>query len=408
MLCQFSVKNYKSFRDEMILDMQAASISEHLEQLIHQEDGQEFLPVSVIYGPNGGGKSNVLEAIFAMAAKVLLPVYAARQNDPRILRLTITKIRPFLFSEKTKKSETEFTVFFRTKKAEYRYILHVLNDNITYEKCDRIKKETNRKSALFERTANQCSLKGEIAHLRISDGVSDQLPLLSYLAITYNSNEIIKDIIGWFDEGLGFLDYADPLIESHINVIMQDKLKILFLKMLREMDIHIEDFRVVEENDTIKELYTIHKNDKYNEELTLSEESEGTRKIFHILPYIISGLEYGRTLLVDELDAKLHPVLIKYIIQLFTNPDINKQGAQLIFTSHDLTTMNSELFRRDEIWFVAKGIDENSKLYSLVEFKDEEGSSVRKDAKFDKQYLEGRYGADPYLQKIIDWSVEHA
>ena len=77
----------------------------------------------------------------------------------------------------------------------------------------------------------------------------------------------------------------------------------------------------------------------------------------------------------------------------------------MIFTSHDLSTMNSEMFRRDEIWFVAKGRSQNSKLYSLVEFKNDKGETVRKDARFDKQYLEGKYGADPYLRKIIDWGA---
>ena len=106
---------------------------------------------------------------------------------------------------------------------------------------------------------------------------------------------------------------------------------------------------------------------------------------------------------IDELDAKIHPVLLKYLIMMFGNMKKNKKGAQLIFTSHDLSTMNSEVFRRDEIWFVAKGKCQNSKLYSLVEFKNKKGESVRKDAKFDKQYLEGKYGADPYLKRIIDW-----
>ena len=80
---------------------------------------------------------------------------------------------------------------------------------------------------------------------------------------------------------------------------------------------------------------------------------------------------------------------------------INKHGAQLIFTSHDLSTMNNEVFRRDEIWFVAKGNNQNSKLYSLVEFKTGNGEVVRKDAKYDKQYLEGKYGADPYLKNVV-------
>ncbi len=97
--------------------------------------------------------------------------------------------------------------------------------------------------------------------------------------------------------------------------------------------------------------------------------------------------------------------LLRYMIMMFNNMKINKYHAQLIFTSHDLSTMNSDIFRRDEIWFVAKGNHQNSKLYSLVEFKNERGESVRKDAKFDKQYLEGKYGADPYLRKIIDWGM---
>ena len=96
-------------------------------------------------------------------------------------------------------------------------------------------------------------------------------------------------------------------------------------------------------------------------------------------------------------------MLLDYIINLYTNKEINKNGAQLIFTSHDLSTMNGTNFRRDEIWFVAKGIEQNSVLYSLVEFKTKDGTSVRKDAKYNKQYLEGKYGADPYLKKIIDW-----
>ena len=110
---------------------------------------------------------------------------------------------------------------------------------------------------------------------------------------------------------------------------------------------------------------------------------------------------------IDELDAKIHPVLLKYVIMLFNNMEINRKGAQLIFTSHDLSTMSNEVFRRDEIWFVAKGNNQNSKLYSLVEFKTGNGEVVRKDAKYDKQYLEGKYGADPYLRRIIDWRTAH-
>ena len=138
------------------------------------------------------------------------------------------------------------------------------------------------------------------------------------------------------------------------------------------------------------------------------DESSGTQKLFGLLPFIAASLLTGTALVIDELDAKIHPVLLRHIIMMFNDMNINRRKAQLIFTSHDLSTMNSEVFRRDEIWFVAKGNAQNSKLYSLVEFKNEKGESVRKDAKFDKQYLEGKYGADPYLRKIIDWGKVNA
>ena len=171
------------------------------------------------------------------------------------------------------------------------------------------------------------------------------------------------------------------------------------------MDLDIEDFRVEKREAGDIQVFTKHNVDGSTYEINLSEESSGTKKLFGLLPFIAESLTKGTTLVIDELDAKIHPVLLKHIIMLFNDIEINRHGAQLIFTSHDLSTMNSEVFRRDEIWFVAKGNEQNSKLYSLVEFKNPDGTSVRKDAKFDKQYLEGKYGADPYLRKIIDWSV---
>ena len=102
--------------------------------------------------------------------------------------------------------------------------------------------------------------------------------------------------------------------------------------------------------------------------------------------------------------SKIHPVLLRYLIDLFSNPDINRRNSQLIFTSHDLSNMTNEVFRRDEIWFVAKGIDRGSILYCLADFKTENGK-VRNDAVYAKQYLEGKYGADPYLQRIINWET---
>lgn len=407
MLCQFTVKNYKSIRDEVTFDMQAAAISEHEDRVIKDKDGEQFLPVSAIYGPNGGGKSNVLEALHTLAAKILRPLYATGDNDDRVFFQKKLLIEPFAFSEETKKAPTEFEIFFRTGTAEYRYILHVKRDIVIYESLDRIKLDTRRRSALFERDKD-IMLKGIFSKLKISDELSVTLPLLSYLGITYKKNEVVKDVLEWFEYGIDFLNYGNPIEELRMAVSNSEEVKQLMLEMIQEMDLDIVDFRVVEdENDRI-DVYTKHMLEEYEAELNLSEESSGTKKLFGLMPFIADSLLKGTTLVIDELDAKIHPVLLRHIIMMFNDIDINKKKSQLIFTSHDLSTMNSEVFRRDEIWFAAKGNAQNSKLYSLVEFKNEKGESVRKDAKFDKQYLEGKYGADPYLRRIIDWGKVNA
>ena len=405
MLCQFTVKNFKSIRDEVTFDMQAAAISEHENRIIKDKDEELYLPVSAVYGPNGGGKSNVLEALHSMVMKVLRPLYATSNNEEIAIKMKKLVIEPFAFDEETRNEPTEFELFFRTEMAEYRYKLIVKKEIIEYERLDRIKLETGRKSALFERDKDEITLKGAFARLKTSDELSDTLPLLSYLGITYRKNEVVQDVLDWFDEEIDFLNYGNPMQELRMAVSKSEDVKRLMLQMIQEMDLDIVDFRVEEkENDRI-EVFTKHVVDEYEAELNLFDESSGTKKLFGLLPFIAKSLLKGTTLVIDELDAKIHPVLLKYLIMTFSNMEKNKKGAQLIFTSHDLSTMNSEVFRRDEIWFVAKGNRQNSKLYSLVEFKNKKGESVRKDAKFDKQYLEGKYGADPYLRKIIDWGT---
>ena len=408
MLCQFTVKNFKSIRDEMTFDMQAAAISEHEDRVIKDRDGELYLPVSAIYGPNGGGKSNVLEALHTLASKVLRPLYATDDNNDRPFQMRKILIEPFAFGEKEKEAPTEFELFFRTKTAEYRYILTVKKDIVLYERLDRVKFDTGRRSALFERSSEGIELKGAFARLKISDELSETLTLLSYLGITHKKNEVVNDILNWFEYGIDFLNYGDPIQELGMAIATSEDVKTLFLEMIQEMDLDIVNFRVEEKENERIEVYTKHIVDDYEFELNLSEESSGTKKLFGLLPFIANSLVSGTTLVIDELDAKIHPVLLRRIIMMFNDMKINQHGAQLIFTSHDLSTMNSEVFRRDEIWFVAKGNRQNSKLYSLVEFKNEKGESVRKDAKFDKQYLEGKYGADPYLRKIIDWGKINA
>ena len=405
MLTQFTVKNYKSIKDEITFDMQAVAISEHTERVIKTKNNENILPVAAIYGPNGGGKSNVLQAFYALQLKVILPLYATEGDGTDKIHTNNYEIVPFAFDEKSKNSPTEFEVYFLTDKAEYRYILHVKKEKIVYENLSMRKVETNRVTEIFERKDGQISMGDGFGKLKVSQEISDTLPLMSYLGITYRKNEVIDDCIGWFRNGLRILNYGNPKQELRLAIANSAEIKNLILDMIKEMDLDIVDFRVEKRDTGDIQVFTSHKIENEIYEINLSDESSGTKKLFGLMPFIVESLIKGSTLIIDELDAKIHPVLLKHLIMLFTDLKKNKHGAQIIFTSHDLSTMNREVFRRDEIWFVAKGNEQNSKLYSLVEFKMQDGSSVRKDAKFDKQYLEGKYGADPYLKKIIDWSV---
>ena len=408
MLCQFTVKNYKSIRDEVTFDMQAAAISEHKDRIIKDVDGELYLPVSAIYGPNGGGKSNVLEAINTLVAKILRPIYATADTEGHAFLQKRIIVEPFAFLEEYRESPTEFELFFRTDSAEYRYILHVKRDVVIYERLDRVKLETGRRSALFTRDENGVDLKGAFARLKVSDDLSKTLAVLSYLGIAYKENAVVKDVLNWFEFGIDFLNYGNPMQELRMAISSSEEVKHLMLDMIQEMDLDIVDFRVEEKENDMIEVFTKHRVDDVETELELADESSGTKKLFGLLPFIAASLITGTTLVIDELDAKIHPVLLRHIIMMFNNMEINTHKAQLIFTSHDLSTMNNDVFRRDEIWFVAKGKAQNSKLYSLVEFKDAKGGSVRNDEKYDKRYLEGRYGADPYLQTIIDWGKVNA
>ncbi len=411
LLCQFSVKNYKSFREEVTLDLQATNITEHEEEIIiDPSDNERFLPLAAIYGPNGGGKTNIISALSSLVTKVMKPICAAcdKKECSESMRKGGHSI-PFKFSTITINQPTEYELFFRTKQAEYKYNLNIKDELIFYESL--YKRNLNGKKIIevfVREPKNNKEVKLNKTIFKNIDitGITETLPLLSYLGITRKETGIISDIFRWFEGGIAIINYGNPASEIKIPISKSKKVKELTLKMIKEMDIDIENYRIEDENKDSVKVYTKHIINNFEQELNLLEESNGTIKLFGLIPFISDSIILGSVLVVDELDTKLHPKLLEYIVKLYRNPKINTKCAQLIFTSHDLMTMNSELFRRDEIWFTAKNNEQASQLYSLVEFKKENGKPPRKDEKYGKQYLEGRYGADPYLKRMINWE-EH-
>ena len=410
MLCQFTVKNFRCFADDITLDMQATNITENKESVIVDSDGAQFLPLAVLYGPNGAGKSTVILALSALHNKIMRPVYAAEGKDYGVDDIK-QGIAPFKFSEPIQNEATSFELFFRTSFYEYQYRITVKDESVLSESLSRKRIMGKNYICIFTRTNDFLTLQSSLRDYKIAN-LSPKIPLMSYLAITYKENPIVKDVFNWFERQLSV--FLFPSTDSTTAKLMASfissselKIKKKVLDMMAEMGIDVTDYRIEKEANQIR-LFTTHVVSKHPYELEFEYESDGTIKLFFILPFIVLNLMNGGTFAIDELDSKLHPKLLQYIISLYNDPKKNPKKAQLIFTSHDISTMNEENFRRDEIWFVAKGNDERSNLYSLVEIKQSDGTFVRKDAKYSKQYLEGRYGADPYLQKIIHWEDFYA
>ncbi len=412
MLSQFSFSNYKSFKKETFLDFTAEAIKEHEKSVIKDKtDGERFLPVIAIYGPNGGGKSTVLEALIHLDILLLRPFIMSqiRNNaefESLFKRFSEAEIKEkyHKFDSKCKDLPISFDIMFRTNGKQYKYQFSYMHNQIIEENlyCLKIgEKDTN---IIFERSVNKCVLGEDLEDIPV-EKIRSSMPLLVHVATNYDI-EPIGDVISWF-ANMNFLDYDNPKREKKIVLPSKKRERIKMFEMLQKMDINICDIR--EEKDLDGKVVGIYVKHIIENgivyEIPFEEESSGTRKLFSCLTKIMDCLKEGTLLIADELDAKLHPKLLQYIIGLFTDSKSNRKGAQLLFTSHDITTMSPEVFRRDEIWFCALNPQNASKLYSLVSFKKENGQIPRNDEAYGKQYLEGRYGADPYIRKILNWEA---
>ncbi|NBI89093.1 ATP-binding protein [Lachnospiraceae bacterium] len=415
MLCQFSFGNYKAFKNEAVLDFIAEPIKEHKKSLIIDSiDNEKFIPIISIYGPNGGGKSTVLEALNFLRLYILQTIILVKLQDdndkygPLIANFSkeSSRERYHKFEPECKNQPTHFDIMFRADGTQFKYQLSLLQNKIMEENLYSQTVGEESISLIFERSEKECILGEAVDDIAV-ERVSNTMPLISHIAINYDV-ELIDKAIHWF-LNIDSINYDDPKKEHYIRIPKSNSEKQKMFEMLCAMDIQIKDIRIEKDLDgNIKNIYMKHllENGKIYE-IPFSEESSGTRKLFSFLANCISCLDKGSLIIADELDAKLHPKLLQFIIELFTNPDSNKKGAQLLITSHDIATMTPKVFRRDEIWLCARNPLGASKLYSLISFRKENGLQPRNDEVYGKRYLAGYYGADPYIQNVLDWSIEN-
>ena len=400
MLCQFSFKNFMSYKDETIFDLQAEQLNEFSDSVIEFDGVSNLLPVSVIYGPNGGGKTNLLKALSCLISLVTKPIEDLEKTRSNLILQQSMSCEPFSLDADSKNEPTEFNIYFRTQKNEFRYYIAVKNDIIVSEVLHRRSLGGKKTAIIFEREEGDIILGASINKARVSKDVNPKMPYLSFLAITYNFH-VIAEVQTWFESCI-IRNYANPIVEHNIMLSEDEQFKSNFIHALNDMGIDVSNYRYDKDAKQIFLSRTVHDNEF---ELPFPVESDGTRKVFAALPVLMLALNQGRLVIIDELDAKLHPKLLRYIISLFTNREINKNGAQLLFTSHDMSTLKNDVFRRDEIWFAALNNEHSSEIYSLYEIRREDGSRINATASYDKQYLEGRYGADPYLRSMMNWEV---
>ena len=417
MLLQFYFSNYRSFEGEGILDMRASGSNE-LSSHIRNTLNEKVLPVTAIYGANASGKSSVFEAFQFMTWCVLESLSFSDDNKKNPYKL---KVDSFKFSESREKP-SEFEINYIDKKGKkelyYNYGFKIDNSGILEEYLASNTKTGVKRNEdytyIFKRERNQklyldSSIEKFRENLEIS--LKDKTLLVS-LGAKLNIDEFIR-VRTWFinTEVINFSNSLyGALLENILpnNIIESEEVRknlVSFINSFDDsiIDIEVEKISAIDENDKDNyRVFTIHKSDKGTStaRISMNEESSGTKKMFSLYQTLLDVLEKGGVFFADELDIKLHPLLIRNILLTFTDKEKNSNNAQLIFTTHNTIYMDMDLLRRDEIWFVEKdnGV---SKLYSLDDITNEKGEKVRKDSNYEKHYLLGNYGAIPNLKNLL-------
>ncbi len=403
MLIQFNFKNFKSFRDDVSLDFSATSIKEYNDRVI-KIGNEKILPVSAIFGANAHGKSNVIEAFQYMDFYVRKSFGFSENKNNQFQKPT-----PFLFDEDTVDSESHFEVYFiddDDNAKTYNYGFTISKEGVNEEWLNYKAKSARTYTKIFYRNEKENVLELDKIPKKSRENIKIALGRKA-LVVSLGAMlqiDIFKHIMNFFDNNI-FANFGDSFEDSLLSSNLpegfknNEEVRKNVVDYLSAFDDSIIGFEVEEDAQT-QPVYSIHKmvdSDK-TVKMPLESESAGTLKMFSLYPFLNYILKTGGVLVIDELNSKLHPLLVRAFLITFLNPKINKNHAQILFTSHDAWQLSSNGLRRDEIWFVEKDSKGISTLYSLADFVDEEGSKIRKDANYEKNYLLGKYGAVPTLK----------
>lgn len=426
MLIEFKFGNFRSFRDEAVLSMEAMGLG-RLKNCLISYNSMKLIPSVAIYGKNGGGKSNVIRA-FWLAVQFIKNAQRTQHENAKI------PVKPFLLNDYSKDEPTFFEFAYVLDNVKYIYGFSATKEKIFSEYLYHSPK--GQKATVFTRTEQKFTFTEEKAKRKLISETVAPNQLFFSVACTMNDADCMR-AMKWFRDYVFFSrDYAD--IPEQLLEYSNDKNMLAAISgYAKAADLGIEkmefefkdevvkDFESeknipeeirfaltafmqnLKENSNISEIGLqksevratsyhngINKNGiKTSFTLDLSDESDGTRKLMSIAPAIESVLNNGGIVLVDELEKELHPMLVNYIVAKFQSKTSNPNGAQLIFTTHNTELLNMELMRKDQLYFADKNRkDGASELYSIGDFSTKTADNIR------KGYLAGKYGATPDIE----------
>jgi uncharacterized protein len=420
MLIEFSVGNYRSFKEQVTFSMVAANLVSKNKSLdantvfaIDQE--LKLLKSAAIYGANASGKSNFAKALGFMKWFMVNSSKETQSTDE-------IGVEPFRLSTETEEKPSYFELVFLMDGRKYRYGFEVTQARVVSEWLFHV--PNVREAKLFER---------ELDHIKLSknydaNGIQQRTRNNAlFLSVSAQFNvDLAEKILEWITDKLNIISGINDqaYLNYTVRCFINNKNRADIVELIKKLDLGINEIQVDQEEVTIDSLpdelpdelqklivkagggkvtsigighrkFDADGNYQSIEEFALeSHESEGTKKVFALAGPLITALKEGETLIIDEFDARLHPLISLAIVKLFNSKESNANNAQLIFTTHDTNLLNNEVFRRDQIWFTEKNRYAATDLYSLVEYK------VRNDASFESDYIKGRYGAIPYIGNL--------
>ncbi|MFA6761225.1 MAG: ATP-binding protein [Sulfuricurvum sp.] len=404
--------------------MEATKLKNLKDENVFTVGNMELLTSAVIYGANASGKSNFIKAFGKMKNII--------KNNSDLQKIKHYPHEPFLLDLDTKESPTKFEIEIIIDEVRYRYGF-IISQTAQIEKewlYSKNLKAYAKEAELFSRKNSTIELNQDYKDSKILIEKTSLQALFLVVTAQFN-NQISKKIYDWFDKALVFSNLnAQALVPYTFEKLKEPKYKEKITNLIKSLDFGISDivskeisFEDIQKNipagfrdlellpkeikDRVKVegitkidvIHAIYKDDEFikYEDFELDFESDGTQKLLMISAPIVDSLLEGNVIFIDELDNSLHTDLVRAIVMLYNNKNINTKNAQLIFSTHDTNLLDQELFRRDQIWFAQKDIYGKSELYSLVEFGK---GKLRDDLVLEKNYISGKFGAKPNIGNI--------